>query len=126
MGSLAGELRRREAAARAEAERLRARIEELAKDLARADEQVTRLVITREGVTRVLAEPAGAVLPGSPVKEPGPVPPVRAVAVPPWHEGADASWLPRSYQDLLRPDAHRSRSQAGLTFEPGGGFTVRS
>ena len=37
-------------AARAEGERLRARIEELAEDLARKEEQVTRLVITREEV----------------------------------------------------------------------------
>ena len=36
MGSLTEELRRREAAARAEADRLRTRIEELAEDLARA------------------------------------------------------------------------------------------
>jgi len=46
MGSLVEELRRREAAAcgaRAEADRLRSRIEELAEELARADEQVYRL-----------------------------------------------------------------------------------
>ena len=41
MGSLVEELRRREAAARAEAERLRSRIEELTEDLERAEEQVT-------------------------------------------------------------------------------------
>ena len=41
MGSLVDELRRREAAARAEAERLRSRIEELREDLERAEEQVT-------------------------------------------------------------------------------------
>ena len=60
MGSLIEELKRREAAARAEADRLRARIEELSGDLARAEEQVTRLAITREEVTRVLEEPAAA------------------------------------------------------------------
>ena len=58
MGSLIEELKRREAAARAEADRLRSRIEELAEDLARADEQVSRLVIAREEVARVLEEPA--------------------------------------------------------------------
>jgi hypothetical protein len=42
MGSLIGELRRREAAARAEADRLRARIEELSGDLARAEENKRR------------------------------------------------------------------------------------
>jgi septal ring factor EnvC (AmiA/AmiB activator) len=60
MGSLIEELRRREAAARAEADRLRARIEELAEELARAEEQVSRLAITREEVTRVLEEPPAA------------------------------------------------------------------
>lgn len=43
MGSLIEELGRREAAVRAEAERLRARIEELSEELARAEEQATRL-----------------------------------------------------------------------------------
>ena len=38
MGSLVEELKRREAAARAEADRLRARIEELSGELARAEE----------------------------------------------------------------------------------------
>ena len=47
MVSLIEELRRREAAARAEADRLRARIEELSEDLTRAEEQVTRLAIAR-------------------------------------------------------------------------------
>jgi hypothetical protein len=50
MGSLTEELRRREAAARAEAGRLRSRIEELSGELARAEEQVSRLVIAREEV----------------------------------------------------------------------------
>ena len=63
MGSLIEELRRREAAARAEADRLRSRIEELSEELARAEEQVSRLVIAREEVTRVLEEPAAAELP---------------------------------------------------------------
>jgi predicted nuclease with TOPRIM domain len=43
MGSLIEELRRREAAARAEADRLRTRIEELTEELARAEERVSRL-----------------------------------------------------------------------------------
>jgi uncharacterized protein involved in exopolysaccharide biosynthesis len=51
MGSLTEELRRREAAARAGADRLRTRIEELADDLARAEEQLTRLAIAREEVS---------------------------------------------------------------------------
>jgi hypothetical protein len=58
MVSLTGELRRREAAARADAIRLRTRIGKLAEDLARAEEQVTRPAIAREEITRVLEEPA--------------------------------------------------------------------
>jgi hypothetical protein len=65
MGSLVEELKLREAPAQAEAdELLRSRVEELARDLARAEEQVSRLVIAREEVMRVLEEPAGAELPG--------------------------------------------------------------
>ena len=71
MGSLVEELGRREAAARAEADRLRSRIEELADELARTEEQVTRLVIAREDFARVLEEPAAAEPPaGEPAGEP--------------------------------------------------------
>jgi hypothetical protein len=75
MGSLIEELRRRETAARAEADRLRARIQELTEELARAEEQVTRLAITREEVTRVLDEPPAAGparQEGAPAVQPGP------------------------------------------------------
>jgi hypothetical protein len=113
MGSLIEELKRREAAARAEADRLRSRIEELEQELAGAEEQVSRLVIAREEVIRVLEDPAGTELPGGqpgvPAKEPGPVSPVGLVAVPPWQEGSDASVLPRSYQDLLEVTADAGR-----------------
>jgi hypothetical protein len=112
MGSLIEELKRREEAARAEADRLRARIEELAGDLARTGEQASRLVIAREEVTRVLAEPAAAGPAGPsgvPAGEPRPASPVGAVAVPPWREGADASVLPRAYQDLLEVAADAGR-----------------
>jgi hypothetical protein len=71
MGSLIEELRRREAAARAEADRLRTRIGELAEDLARAEEQVTRLAIAREksrGYWRSL--PPRCRLPGRTAKPP--------------------------------------------------------
>jgi hypothetical protein len=98
------ELARREAAARVEADRLRTRIEELTGELARAEEQVTRLAITREEVTRVLEEPpAPDLVPqdGGFGGKPRPGSPIGAVAVPPWQESADASVLPRAYQDLL-------------------------
>jgi hypothetical protein len=54
MGSLIDELQRREAAARAEAERLRGQIGELAERLAGVEEQLSRLVIAREVVDEVL------------------------------------------------------------------------
>ena len=60
MGSLIEELKRREAAARAEAIRLRSRIAELSEDLARAEEQASRRAIARGEVTQVLAEPPAA------------------------------------------------------------------
>jgi hypothetical protein len=85
-GSLIEELRRREDAARAEAGRLRSRIEELSGDLARAEERASRLAIALEEVTRVMEE-----------------------TVPPWQEGSDASVLPRVHQDLLEVAADAGR-----------------
>lgn len=105
MGSLIEELERREAAARADADRLRARIEELTRELARAEEQVTRLAITREEVTQILGEPPAAdavpLVTGGSGGTLRPASPIGAVTVPPWEEGADRLVLPRSYQDLL-------------------------
>jgi cell division septum initiation protein DivIVA len=67
MGSLPDELRRREAAARAEAEELRGRIAQLAERLAGAEERLSRLVIARETVDEVLREAdAGASAPAEP------------------------------------------------------------
>jgi hypothetical protein len=114
MGSLIEELRRREAAARAEADRLRTRIEELSGELARAEEHASRLVIAREEVARVLEEPAVAEPPagqqnGGPAGKPRPASPAGAVTVPPWREGAEASVLPRAYQDLLEVAADAGR-----------------
>ncbi|MGO9219176.1 MAG: hypothetical protein ACLP5E_15650 [Streptosporangiaceae bacterium] len=113
MGSLIEELRRREAAARAGADRLRSRIEELSEDLARAEAQASRRAIASEEVMRVLEEPAAAEPPagqdGAPAGRPRPAPPVGAVAVPPWQEGAEASVLPQSYQDLLEVAAGAGR-----------------
>jgi hypothetical protein len=106
MGSLIGELRRREAAARAEAEELRGRIAGLAERLAGVEERLSRLVITREMVDEVLsgagvdvppaAEPAVTARPGV-----GHSPVIGVLAVPPWRAGLEASVLPQAYQDLL-------------------------
>jgi hypothetical protein len=110
MGSLIEELKRQEEAARAEADRLRSRIGELTGDLARAEEQASRLVIAREEVTRVLGEPASAEpSAGRPAGEPRPASPIGAVTVLPWQEGADASVLPQAYQDLLEVAAGAGR-----------------
>jgi hypothetical protein len=113
MGSLIEELRRREAAARAAAARVRRRIQELSEDLARAEEHASRLAIAREEVTRVLEEPA-AVEPtagqdGGQAGKPGPALSFGAVTVPPWREGSEASVLPRAYQDLLEVAADAGR-----------------
>jgi hypothetical protein len=98
MASLIEELGRMEAAAQAEADRLRARIEELSADLARAQEQVTRLAIAREEVARVLEEPAADPEAGQdrePAATARPASPIGAVTVPPRQDAADAPVLPR-------------------------------
>jgi hypothetical protein len=126
MGSLIEELRRREASARAEADRLRTRIEELSEDLAEAEEQASRLVIAREEVARVLEEPAAAEPPagqnGRPAGKPGPVSPIGAVTVPPWQEGLQASVLPQSYQDLLEVAADAGRPLRAAEFAAAAGL----
>jgi hypothetical protein len=127
MGSLIEELKRQEEAARAEADRLRARIEELTGALARAEEQVTRLVITREEVTRVLAEPSAAEPAGpsgAPAGEPRPASPIGAVTVPPWREGTEASVLPRAYQDLLEVAADAGRPLRAGEFAAAAGLST--
>jgi hypothetical protein len=126
MGSLIEELRRREAAARAEADRLRTRIEELSEDLAEAEEQASRLVIAREEVARVLEEAAAAEPPagqnGRPAGKPGPASPIGAVTVPPWQEGSQASVLPQSYQDLLEVAADAGRPLRAAEFAAAAGL----
>jgi hypothetical protein len=128
MGSLIEELRRREAAARAEADRLRSRIEELAGELARAEEQASRLAIAREEVTRVLEEPAAAELPagqdGRPMGEARPGSPIGAVTVPPWQEGSAASVLPQPYQDLLDVAADAGRPLRAGEFAAAAGLST--
>jgi hypothetical protein len=127
MGSLIEELGRREAAARAGADRLRSRIEELAEDLARAEEQVSRLAIAREEVMRVLEEPPAAESAGpagKPAGEQRPGSPIGAVRVPQWQEGAEASVLPRSYQDLLEVAADAGRPLRAAEFAAAAGLAT--
>ena len=131
MGSLIEELRRREAAARAEADRLRIRIEELSGDLARAEEQASRLSIAREEVTRVMEEAAAADPPAGqngrparPAGKAGPISRIGAVTVPPWQEGSDASVLPRAYQDLLEVAADAGRPLRAGEFAAAAGLAT--
>jgi hypothetical protein len=89
-------------------------VRELADELDRAEEQVTRLVIAREEVTRILEDPVPAEPParrpgGAAGFTPPPGPPVGAVTVPPRQESADALVLPQSYQDLLEVAADAGR-----------------
>jgi hypothetical protein len=107
MGSLVDDLRRREAAARAEAERLRGQIAELAERLAGVEERLSRLVIAREVVDEVLGRAASEVSPvpgqpqvtASPGAGPAAVPGM--LAVPPWRAGLEVSVLPQDSRDLL-------------------------
>jgi hypothetical protein len=125
VGSLVEELERREAAARAGAERLRCRIEELSEELARAEEQVSRLVIAREEVARVLGKPAAAGPPaGEPAGEPQPASPIGAVTVPPWREGSEAPVLPQAYQDLLDVAADAGRPLRAGEFAAAAGLAT--
>jgi hypothetical protein len=127
MGSVIEELRRREAEARAEADRLRSRIEELSEELASVEERASRLVIAREEVTRVLKEPAAGELAAGQngttagkarhvISRPG------AVTVPAWREGAEASVLPRGHRDLLEVAEDAGRPMRAAQFAAAAGL----
>jgi len=141
MGSLVDELQRREAVARAEAERLRGQIAELAERLAGVEEQLSRRGIAREVVDEVLDGSATAEL--SPVPGQLEVPASRGaghppgaggLAVPPWRPGLEADVLPRDYRDLLEvaEDAGRPlraaqvAAAAGLSTDRGKVETLRA
>jgi hypothetical protein len=141
MGSLIDELQRREAAARAEAERLRGQIAQLAEHLAGVEQQLSRLVIAREVVDEVLDGAAAEVSPAPGRAEvaapagPGRRPAVIGVlAVPPWRAGAEADVLPQDYRDLLEvaEDAGRPlraaqiAAAAGLSTDRGKVETLRA
>jgi hypothetical protein len=143
LGSLIDELQRREAVARAEAGELRGRIAQLAEQLARAEERLSRLVITRETVEEVLD---GAAAQASPVSSAagqpegtapagsGRPPVIGVVAVPPWRAGLEVSVLPQGYRDLLEvaEDARRPlraaqiAAAAGLSTDRGKVETLRA
>ena len=139
MGSLIDELRRREAAAGAEAEELRGRIAELAECLAGVEERLSRLVIARETVDEVLSEAGVNVSPAAEpgvTRPPGPgrSPVIGVLAVPPWRIGLEVSVLPQDYRDLLEvaEDAGRPlraaqiAAAAGLSTDRGKVETLRA
>jgi hypothetical protein len=141
LGSLVGELQRRERVARAEAERLRGQVGELAERLAGVGEQLSRLVIAREVVDEVLAGASTAgvsPVPGQPEVPASPGaghPPVTGgLAVPPWRPGLGADVLPRDYRDLLEVAGDAGRplraaqvaAAAGLSTDRGKVETLRA
>ena len=105
MGSLIGELQRRESVARAEAEELRGQIAQLTERLAGVEDRLSRLVITWETVDEVLSEAVPEAPPvvadGAVPSRSGRMPAAGVLAVPPWRAGVEASVLPQAYRDLL-------------------------
>jgi hypothetical protein len=141
MGSLIDELRRREAAAREEAEQLRGQIAELAEQLAGVEERLSRLVIARDVVDEVLNGVITAQV--SPVPGQAEVTALPGtghslvsggLAVPPWQPGLEADVLPQDYRDLLEvaEDAGRPlragqiAAAAGLSTDRGKVETLRA
>jgi hypothetical protein len=106
MVSLPEELEAREAAARRRVEELRSQAAELTLRLEAAQEDLSRLEITRETVTKVLAE-----LSATETKTDAGVPVesgrqshahgAGVVMVPPWREGLVATVLPDVYRDIM-------------------------
>ncbi|MFI0243177.1 hypothetical protein [Streptomyces sp. NPDC016845] len=106
MVSLPEELEAREAAARRRVEELRSEIAELTLRLEAAQEDLSRWEITRETVTKVLAE-LSAAEPDAEAKAPvepelkSPPHGAGVVMVPPWREGLAATVLPDVYRDIM-------------------------
>jgi len=118
MGSWIEELERREAAAREQIEGLRRQIAELTERLAAEEERLSRLEITRETMTELLAETGEAAGPVSPgelggEEEPEAVfgggSPIGVVTVSPRQPGMDAAVLPVAYRDILEVLADADR-----------------
>ena len=128
MGSLIEELRRREAAARAEANRLRSRIEELSEDRPgrRSRPRGWRSPARKSrGCWKSL--PPRSRPPGRTARrrgDRGRRSPVGAVTVPPWQEGSAASVLPQSYQDLLEVAADAGRPLRAGEFAAAAGLAA--
>jgi hypothetical protein len=129
MGSLVDELERQEAAARAEAERLRGQIAELSERLAGVEERLSRLVIARDVVDEVLAgastvevSPGQPEVPASPGAGRRPV--TGVLAVPPWRPGLGADVLPQDYRDLLEVAEDAGRPQRAAQIAAAAGLST--
>lgn len=115
MVSLPEELRAREVAARQRVEELQAEAAELGLRLEKAREDLSRLEITRETVTQVLAElsaaqgeqdvPAGGV---PEVNETSASHGIGVMMVPPWRDGLVVAVLPDVYRDIAEVVADAS------------------
>jgi len=109
MASLIEELRRREAAARQEADELRGEIARLNERLARAEERLSRLEITRETVAEILGGAGTDEVAGGEAEPAATGSPIGVVTVPPWRPGLALPALPASYRDLLEVLADAGR-----------------
>jgi hypothetical protein len=127
MVSLIGELEAREAAARARVEELEAEIAELTSRLVGEREVWSRLRVTRETVTQVLAELSGQdVTETARLREPVAAeaqvePEVRVVGsimVPHWREGLTTDVLPDVYRDILEVIADASSAMQAKQIVP--------
>ncbi|MGW5731726.1 MULTISPECIES: hypothetical protein [Streptomyces] len=106
MVSLPEELEVREAAARRRVEELRSEAAELTLRLEAAQEDLSRLEITRETVTKVLVELSAAEMKTDADVPVGPgqeshVHGAGVVMVPQWREGLVAAVLPDVYRDIM-------------------------
>jgi hypothetical protein len=108
MGSWIVELQRREAAARERVDGLRGQIAELTERLTAEQDVLTRLEITRETMTDLLAETSEADGP-QPQVEAGSGSPIGVVTVPAWRPGLDVAVLPVAYRDILEVLADADR-----------------
>lgn len=100
MGSWIVELERREAAARERVDGLRRQIAELTERLGAEEGVLSRLEITRETMTDLLAATDEADDSGSLVEAAGGSP-IGVVTVPAWRPGLDVDVLPVAYRDVL-------------------------
>jgi hypothetical protein len=106
MGSWIVELQRREAAAGERVDGLRRQIAELTERLAAEENLLSRLEITRETMSDLLAESGEA---GGEEATAAGGSPIGVVTVPAWRPGLDVAVLPVAYRDVLEVLADAGR-----------------